>query len=35
MSLVARGHHYVRHGMGQELLYNLRTDPNEQLILQR
>jgi arylsulfatase A-like enzyme len=29
MSLVARGHHYVRHGMGNELLYDLRTDPSE------
>jgi arylsulfatase A-like enzyme len=29
MSLVAEGHHYIRHGMGLEQLYDLRVDPSE------
>ena len=29
MSLVASGHHYIRHGMGLEQLYDLRADPSE------
>jgi arylsulfatase A-like enzyme len=29
MSLVAAGHHYIRHGMGLEQLYDLRVDPLE------
>jgi hypothetical protein len=29
MSLVARGHHYLRDGMGTEALYDLRRDPFE------
>ena len=29
MSLVASGHHYIRHGMGLEQLYDLRVDPLE------
>ena len=29
MSLVARGHHYIRDGMGTEALYDLRRDPFE------
>jgi hypothetical protein len=29
MSLVAAGHHYIRHGMGLEQLYDLRVDPDE------
>ena len=33
MSLVALGHHYVRDGMGDEQLYDLKTDPYEQLNL--
>ncbi len=33
MSLVASGYHYVRDGMGVEQLYNLKTDPLEQVNL--
>jgi arylsulfatase A-like enzyme len=33
MSLVAAGHHYIRHGMGLEQLYNLRVDPSERINL--
>jgi arylsulfatase A-like enzyme len=33
MSLVAGGHHYIRHGMGLEQLYDLRVDPFERLNL--
>jgi arylsulfatase A-like enzyme len=29
MSVTAHGHHYIRDGMGLELLYDLRTDPFE------
>ncbi len=29
MSLVASGHHYIRHGMGLEQLYDLKVDPLE------
>jgi arylsulfatase A-like enzyme len=30
MSLVASDHHYIRHGLGTESLYDLKTDPFEQ-----
>jgi arylsulfatase A-like enzyme len=33
ISLVALGHHYVRDGMGAELLYDLRRDPLERVNL--
>ncbi len=33
MSLVASGHHYIRHGMGPEQLYDLRVDPDERVNL--
>ena len=33
MSLVAAGHHYIRHGMGLEQLYDLRVDPSERMNL--
>lgn len=33
MSLVAAGHHYIRHGMGLEQLYDLRADPAERVNL--
>ena len=33
MSLVASGHHYIRHGMGLEQLYDLRLDPDERVNL--
>jgi arylsulfatase A-like enzyme len=33
MSLVASGHHYVRDGMGAEMLYDLRRDPFERVNL--
>jgi arylsulfatase A-like enzyme len=33
MSLVAQGRHYVRDGMGSEQLYDLRSDPFEQVNL--
>ena len=33
MSLVAAGHHYIRHGMGLEQLYDLRVDPSERINL--
>jgi arylsulfatase A-like enzyme len=33
MSLVAAGHHYIRHGMGLEQLYDLKVDPTEQINL--
>ena len=33
MSLVASGHHYIRHGMGLEQLYDLRVDPDERINL--
>jgi arylsulfatase A-like enzyme len=33
MSLVASGHHYIRHGMGLEQLYDLRVDPFERVNL--
>ena len=33
MSLVAAGHHYIRHGMGLEQLYDLRVDPAERINL--
>jgi arylsulfatase A-like enzyme len=33
MSLVASGHHYIRHGMGLEQLYDLIADPLEQVNL--
>jgi arylsulfatase A-like enzyme len=33
MSLVASGHHYIRHGMGLEQLYDLRVDPSERVNL--
>src|SRR5262249_56481863 len=33
MSLVASGHHYIRHGMGLEQLYDLRGDPSERVNL--
>jgi arylsulfatase A-like enzyme len=33
MSLVASGHHYIRHGMGPEQLYDLRVDPLERVNL--
>jgi arylsulfatase A-like enzyme len=33
MSLVAAGHHYIRHGMGLEQLYDLRIDPSERVNL--
>ncbi len=33
MSLVASGHHYIRHGMGLEQLYDLRIDPEERVNL--
>ena len=33
MSLVASGHHYIRHGMGLEQLYDLRIDPYERVNL--
>jgi arylsulfatase A-like enzyme len=33
MSLVASGHHYIRHGMGLEQLYDLRVDPLERVNL--
>jgi arylsulfatase A-like enzyme len=33
MSLVARGHHYLRDGMGTEALYDLRRDPFERVNL--
>ena len=33
MSLVASGHHYIRHGMGLEQLYDLRADPSERVNL--
>ena len=33
MSLVASGHHYIRHGMGLEQLYDLRVDPDERVNL--
>jgi arylsulfatase A-like enzyme len=33
MSLVASGHHYIRHGMGLEQLYDLRIDPSERVNL--
>jgi len=33
MSLVASGHHYIRHGMGLEQLYDLRVDPLERINL--
>jgi arylsulfatase A-like enzyme len=33
MSLVAAGHHYIRHGMGLEQLYDLRVDPFERVNL--
>jgi arylsulfatase A-like enzyme len=33
MSLVASGHHYIRHGMGLEQLYDLRVDPLESVNL--
>jgi arylsulfatase A-like enzyme len=33
MSLVASDHHYIRHGMGLEQLYDLRVDPLERVNL--
>jgi hypothetical protein len=33
MSLVAADHHYIRHGMGLEQLYDLRVDPSERVNL--
>ena len=33
MSLVALGHHYIRNGLGDEQLYDLRTDPFERVNL--
>jgi arylsulfatase A-like enzyme len=33
MSLVASGHHYIRNGLGAEQLYDLETDPLEQMDL--
>jgi arylsulfatase A-like enzyme len=33
MSLVVSGHHYIRHGMGLEQLYDLRVDPFERVNL--
>ncbi len=33
MSLVASGHHYIRHGMGLEQLYDLHIDPDERVNL--
>jgi arylsulfatase A-like enzyme len=33
MSLVASGHHYIRHGTGPEQLYDLRVDPDERVNL--
>jgi arylsulfatase A-like enzyme len=33
MSLVASGHHYVRDGLGAEMLFNLRKDPFERINL--
>jgi arylsulfatase A-like enzyme len=33
MSLVAAGHHYIRDGIGKEKLFDLRTDPYEQVDL--
>ena len=33
MSLVASGHHYVRDGLGVEMLFNLKTDPFERVNL--
>jgi arylsulfatase A-like enzyme len=33
MSLVASDHHYIRHGMGLEQLYDLRVDPPERVNL--
>ena len=33
MSLVDSGHHYIRHGMGLEQLYDLRVDPSERVNL--
>ena len=33
MSLVASGHHYLRDGMGTEMLYDLRRDPFERVNL--
>ena len=33
MSLVASGHHYIRDGMGAEMLFDLRRDPSERVNL--
>ncbi len=33
MSLVTSGHHYIRDGLGAEILYNLRRDPLERVNL--
>jgi arylsulfatase A-like enzyme len=33
MSLVASGHHYLRDGMGSEMLYDLSNDPSERVNL--